>query len=116
VRSIVQPHLSRLHFLNDPKQPYVLHGDTCAFEQDVSTANILPRAPADMEGYLSVVFIGPKHDIAQAALKNIFRIRKILVLDFLRTQNSMYSHITIDPSVSDLYDDNGVIPSLSHLQ
>jgi hypothetical protein len=67
--------VTRLHFLNDPKQPYILHGNTCAFEQDVvSTANILPRAPADMEGCLSVIFTGPKCEIAQAALKNIFRI------------------------------------------
>lgn len=41
--------VARLHYINDPKHPYVLHGNTCAFEQDaISTANTLPRAPCDM--------------------------------------------------------------------
>jgi hypothetical protein len=36
--------VTRLHYMNDPKHPHVLHGNTCAFDQNVvSTANVLPR-------------------------------------------------------------------------
>src|SRR5260370_32927719 len=43
-------YVTHLHYLNDPKHPYVLHGNTCAFEQDVvSTVDRLPRVPSDLE-------------------------------------------------------------------
>jgi len=54
-------YVTQLHYLNDLKHPYVLHGNTCAFKQDVvSTADILPRVPSDLEECLSIIFTGPK--------------------------------------------------------
>ncbi|KAG2083698.1 uncharacterized protein F5147DRAFT_622204 [Suillus discolor] len=45
---------------SDPSQPKVFHGNTCAHDMNVmSTASVLPRTPADINGFLSVVFIGP---------------------------------------------------------
>jgi hypothetical protein len=95
--------------LNDPKQPFIHHGNTCTFEQDViSTANVLPRAPEDMEGCMSVIFTGPKREIAPAALKKIFHIHKALVLDFLhwlQSHNSSYSGVNIDLFILNCYSD-----------
>ncbi|KAG2032288.1 hypothetical protein BDR03DRAFT_804396, partial [Suillus americanus] len=45
---------------SDPTQPWVVHGSICAHEMDVvSTASVLPRTPADINGLLRIVFIGP---------------------------------------------------------
>ncbi|KAG1851338.1 hypothetical protein DFJ58DRAFT_661660, partial [Suillus subalutaceus] len=38
----------------DPAQPWVAHGNICAHEMNVvSTASVLPRTPADINGLLS---------------------------------------------------------------
>ncbi|KAF8290397.1 hypothetical protein DL93DRAFT_2069044, partial [Clavulina sp. PMI_390] len=106
--------VTRLHHVNDPKHPYVLHGNTCAFEQDIlSTAKVLPRAPSDLEDCLSVIFTGPNRDIPQAALKKIFRIWKPLVIEFLRwlcSNNVAYADVEINENILDLYNGDGMIP------
>ena len=110
-------YVTRLHYMNDPKHPYVLHGNTCAFEQDVvSTADTLPRVPSDLEECLSIIFTGPKREIPQSALKKIFRIRKPLVLDFLhwlQENNRLYANVKIDAARLDQYDEDGMIPNLN---
>jgi len=53
-------YITRLFQSSDPALPNVLHGNTCVHEMNVvSTASVLPRAPADVNNMLSVVFIGP---------------------------------------------------------
>jgi len=53
-------HITRLFQSTDPALPNVLHGNTCAHEMNVmSTASVLPCTPADLNGSLGVVFIGP---------------------------------------------------------
>ena len=53
-------HVTRLYQLDDPAQPRVFHGNTCAHKMNVvSTMSILPRTPSDINDLLSVVFISP---------------------------------------------------------
>jgi hypothetical protein len=53
-------HVIRLFNSNSDKQPKVFHGNVCAHEMNiVSTATELPRTPQDINGCISVVFIGP---------------------------------------------------------
>ena len=63
--------------------PKVFHGNTCTHDMNlVSTVSVLSRTPADINGMLSVVFIGPgkfKPDCPGP----MFRIRKRKVWKFL---------------------------------
>ncbi|KAG1829117.1 hypothetical protein EV424DRAFT_461362 [Suillus variegatus] len=56
----VTAHVTRLFQSSDPAQPKVFHGNTCAHDTNVvSTASVLPRTPSDVNGLLSIIFIGP---------------------------------------------------------
>ena len=78
-------HVSHLYQSSDPAQPCVFHGNTCAHDMNViSTASVLPRTPDHVNQMLSVVFIGPGK-YKKDCLKNMFRIRKHKVWDFLVT-------------------------------
>lgn len=56
----VTAHVTRLFQSTDPAHARTFHGNTCAHEMNVvSTATVLPRTPADISGFLSVVFVGP---------------------------------------------------------
>jgi len=47
----------RLYHSDNPQDPYMAKGNSCVHPQNtVSTANILPRTPADVAGCISVVF------------------------------------------------------------
>ena len=53
-------HVTRLYQSDDPAQPRVFHGNTCAHEMNiVSTVSILPHTLSDINDLLSMVFIGP---------------------------------------------------------
>jgi hypothetical protein len=76
-------HITRLYGSSDPAQPTVLHGNTCAHDMNTtSTASVLPRTPADVNGMLSVVFVGAKK-LEPKSLGKMFRVRKKKVWDFL---------------------------------
>lgn len=87
--------VTRLHYLSDPKHPFIRHSNTSASIQDVLlTANVLPRITSDMADCISIMFIGPQRRISEATPKCVFRIRKDLVLEFLRwlsINNHLYS-------------------------
>ncbi|KAF8591012.1 hypothetical protein K439DRAFT_1126327 [Ramaria rubella] len=69
-------HVTRIYESSEASQPRVLHGNTCAHEMNVvSTVERLPRSPVDINGMLSIVFIGPEK-FDPEKLKNIFYIRK----------------------------------------
>jgi hypothetical protein len=69
-------HITRIYQSSDPSQPKVFHGNTCAHEMNVvSTASVLPRTPADINGMLSIVFIGPGK-FKPDNLGPLFKIRK----------------------------------------
>ena len=69
-------HITCLFGSTDPIQPTMFHGNTCAHEMNtVSTASVLPCTPADINGMLSVVFVGPQK-LYPKSLGKMFRIRK----------------------------------------
>ena len=77
-------HITRIYQSSDPSQPKVFHGNTCAHDMNlVSTASVLPRTPADINGMLSVVFIGPGR-FKPECLGPMFKIRKWKVWAFLQ--------------------------------
>ena len=108
-------HVTRLYGSTDPSQPRIFHGNTCAHEMNiVSTAYKLPRTPDDINGMLSVVFVGPGN-FNRNCLTNIFKIHKSKVWKFLlwlKANNILYKDIEIDSHAMDLYPDNDIVPGL----
>jgi len=108
-------HITRLYGSSDATNPTVLHGNTCAHDMNlVSTASILPRTPADINGMLSVVFVGAGK-LESKSLKNLFKIRKNKVWDFLlwlKDHNSLYAMIPLDLHALSLYPDDGLLPGI----
>src|SRR5258708_34274170 len=111
-------YVTRLYFSDDPKNPHVFHGNTCAHEQNVvSTAKALPRTAADISNTISVLFVGPSKDVPKSMLKNVFRIWKTKVHNFLkwlRFNHQMYSDFDIDFSALDTYEDDGALPGIEN--
>lgn len=65
--------ITQLYFSDDPKNPHVFHGNTCAHEQNVlSTAKVLPWTANDLSGTISVLFVGPTKKIPKSILRNVF--------------------------------------------
>ncbi|KAG1873153.1 hypothetical protein F4604DRAFT_776525 [Suillus subluteus] len=76
----ITAHVTRLFQSSDPSQPKVFHGNTCAHDMNVmSTVSVLPRTPADINGFLSVVFIG----FDPNRMGTLFRVRKQKIWSFL---------------------------------
>ncbi|KAI6025288.1 hypothetical protein PISMIDRAFT_28806 [Pisolithus microcarpus 441] len=108
-------HVTRIFQSSDPSQPKVFHGNSCAHDMNVvSTAGVLPRTPADVGGFISVVFVGPgKFKLDQ--LGTTFQVRKAKVWAFLlwlKHHNRLYLDIPLDPRIADLYPENGILPGL----
>jgi hypothetical protein len=103
--------VTRLYGSDDPSQPHVFRGNTCAFAQNtLSTAKKLPRTPSDVNNMLSVVFTGPSEKIPESCLKKVFRVQKQKIfdfLDFLRHHNILYHDIELDLATLDLYPVDG---------
>ncbi|TEB25453.1 hypothetical protein FA13DRAFT_1583938, partial [Coprinellus micaceus] len=109
-------HVTRLFDSSSPDQPTVLHGNTCAHEMNVvSTANVLPRTPADIHGMLSVVFVGPgEFDPAKSG--TLFRVRKQKIWQFLvwlKAHNSLYLGLHFSNAALQLFPEDGPLPGLS---
>jgi len=108
--------VTRLYGSDDPCQPHVFRGNTCAFAQNtLSTAKKLPRTPSDVSDMLSVVFTGPSEKVPESCLKHVFRVRKQKILDFLdflRHHNILYNDIELDYSILDLYPVDGALPGV----
>jgi len=108
-------HITRLYGSSDTAQPTVLHGNTCAHDMNtVSTAKVLPRTPTDINDILTIVFIGPGK-LKLESLKNMFRIRKSKVWDFLlwlKNHNRLYMDIPFDENIMNMYPDDDVLPGL----
>ena len=107
--------VTRLYQSSDPSQPAVFHGNTCAHEMNVSsTAAVLPRAPSDVNGLLSVVFIGPSK-FKPEYLGNMYRIRKLKVWNFLqwlKKHNRLYNDVLLDEQTMNLYPEDGCLPGI----
>lgn len=112
----ITAHVTRLFQSADPAQPKIFHGNTCAHDMNVvSTASVLPRTPVDINGFLSVVFVGPaKFD--PKVLGTVFRVRRSKVWAFLvwlRFHNHLYAHIPLDAKIASLYPEDDLLPGLS---
>jgi hypothetical protein len=110
-------HISHIYQSSDPSQPKVFHGNTCAHEINiVSTASVLPRTPADINGILSVIFVGPGK-LKLEDVRPLFLICKHKVWQFLlwlKAHNHLYTDIPLDSTILDNYPDSGVIPGIDH--
>ncbi|KAG2746806.1 hypothetical protein P692DRAFT_20849406 [Suillus brevipes Sb2] len=112
----VTAHVTRLFQSSDPAQPKVFHGNTCAHDMNViSTASVLPRTPSDVNGLLSIIFVGPgKFNLNQ--LGTVFRVRKRKIWSFLtwlKHHNRLYSSIPLDSEVMSMYPEDDILPGLS---
>ncbi|KAF6743600.1 hypothetical protein DFP72DRAFT_745583, partial [Ephemerocybe angulata] len=110
-------HVTRLFNSSAPDQPTVLHGNTCAHEMNVvSTARVLPRTPADINGMLSVVFVGPgKFDPRHSG--SLFRVQKEKIWRFLmwlRAHNKLYRDLKFDKGAIELFPEDGPLPGIDH--
>jgi hypothetical protein len=79
-----------------------------------STATVLLLAPADVNGLLSVVFIGSR-TFKPKYLGNMYRIRKSKVwrfLQWLKRHNRLYANVSLDESTMELYPDDGYLPGI----
>ena len=107
--------VTRIYQSSDPSQPTVFHGNTCTHEMNVgSTAAVLPHAPPDVNGLLSVVFIGPSK-FKPKYLGNMYRIWKAKVwgfLQWLKTHNKLYCDIPLDKQTMDLYPNDDYLPGI----
>lgn len=92
-----------------------LRGNTCAHKMNiVQTALSLPRAPADVNGMISVVFLGSEK-LDDNRLQEIFYVRREKVFRFvswLKDNNEMYSDIAVNEEVLRLYPESGSLPGL----
>ncbi|KAG1826402.1 hypothetical protein EV424DRAFT_1306470, partial [Suillus variegatus] len=106
-------HVTQLYQSTDAAQPFILHGNTCVHETNViSTVTVLPHTPADINGMLSVVFVGPAK-LTDKSLKTMFQVRKKLVWAFLRwlcTHNCLYWNVRLDKDIMDEYPEDGPMP------
>ncbi|KAF5349842.1 hypothetical protein D9758_014038 [Tetrapyrgos nigripes] len=108
----------RLYGSLDEDQPRVLHGNTSAFELNtVSTARVLPRSPDDLNGMISVVFVGPKKLTLQELrqIKQLY-VRKSVVsrlLHYLFRHNRLYKNFSLPSTeILNMYPENDIIPGL----
>ncbi|THU83002.1 hypothetical protein K435DRAFT_565586, partial [Dendrothele bispora CBS 962.96] len=111
-------HVIRLYGSTDESQPRVLHGNTCAHELNtVSTARVLPWTPSDLNGFISIVFVGPRK-LSLTDLRNLNQlyVRKEVVwrlLCHLFSHNKLYMQLPPpDQRLLDLYPDNAILPGL----
>lgn len=109
-------HIAQFFQLSDLAQPRVFHGNVCAHEMNVmSMASVLPQTSANINGLLSIVFVGPGK-FKPDQLGPIFCMckNKIWVfLMWLNHHNHLYSDIHIEQEILELYPTDNVIPGLS---
>ncbi|KAF9509417.1 hypothetical protein BS47DRAFT_1258795, partial [Hydnum rufescens UP504] len=111
-------HVTRLYHIDDPNNPHVFHGNTCAHSQNVlSTALILPCTPSDVNDSLSVIFTGSSTKVLPKCLKQVFHIRKEKVRLFLHwlIENNHIFHalnVRFSSTALDMYDDDGSLPGV----
>ncbi|KAG2738320.1 hypothetical protein P692DRAFT_201731408, partial [Suillus brevipes Sb2] len=109
-------HVTRLFQSSDPLQPKVFHGNICAHDMNVvSTASVLPRTPADVNGFLSIVFVGPGK-FKPEQMGPMFRVRKDKIWSFLiwlKYHNRLYSDIPLEPDNLKHYPIDDMLPGIS---
>ncbi|THU97062.1 hypothetical protein K435DRAFT_610920, partial [Dendrothele bispora CBS 962.96] len=112
-------HVVRLYGSADESQPRVLHGNTCAHELNVvSTAKKLPWTPTDINGMISIIFVGPKKlTVDELKKPQQFYVRRDVIqkiLYYLFNNNELYMSLPCPPdhNILSLYPENGILPGL----
>jgi len=112
----VTAHVTRLFQSSDPSQPRIFHSNIYAHDMNVvSTASVLPHTPADVNSFLSVVFVGPGR-FDPNKLGMIFHVCKQKIWTFLlwlKHHNQLYASIPLDMDILSLYPDDDILPGLS---
>jgi hypothetical protein len=78
----------------------------------MSTVSVLPRTPTDINGFLSVVFIGPEK-FDPNRMGTLFRVHKQKIWSFLvwlKNHNCLYADIELDLSILNQYLTDGSLP------
>ena len=81
----------------------------------VSTALVLPWTPADVNGFLSIIFVGPGK-FKPEQMGPMFRVWKNKIWSFLvwlKHHNHLYSDILLEPGNLKLYPIDHMLPGLS---
>lgn len=107
--------IARLDLGHDKYPGRILRGNTCAHEMNtLSTAQVLPRTPDNINGLISVVFLGPILP-SERDLEEPFYVRRDKVwrfLQWLKENNELYMDLALDPEVMKLYPSEGILPGL----
>ncbi|KAG1837637.1 hypothetical protein DFJ58DRAFT_718849 [Suillus subalutaceus] len=94
---------------------FMFHGNTCAHDMNVmSIASVLPCTPVDINGFLSVMFIGPD-TFDPKRMGTLFHVRKHNIWSFLvwlKAHNHLYADIRLDKAVMEQYPLDSTIPGL----
>jgi hypothetical protein len=111
----ITTHVTRFSQPSDPAQPKVFHGNTCTHDMNVmSTFSVLLWTIMDINGFISVVFIGPeKFDLKWLA--TLFQVQKQKIwfcLTWLTHNNHLYAGISLDETILDTYPDNSALTGL----
>ncbi|KAG1817182.1 uncharacterized protein BJ212DRAFT_1270530, partial [Suillus subaureus] len=111
----ITAHVTHLFQSTDPSQPKVFHGNTCTHDMNVmSTVTILPCTPSDINGFISVVFIGP-NKFDPKCMGSLFQVQKEKIwafLNWLKFHNHLYVDLPLDSSIMDIYPVDGLLPGL----
>ncbi|KAG2351140.1 hypothetical protein BDR07DRAFT_1321248, partial [Suillus spraguei] len=111
----ITAHVTCLFQLSDLLQHKVFHGNTCAHDMNVmSTVSVLPWTPADINGFLSVIFIGPEK-FDPNCMGTLFCVHKQKIWSFLiwlKNHNCLYANIELDSSILDQHLVDGCLPGL----
>lgn len=109
----VTAHVTQLFQSADSVQ-LIFHENMCVHDMNViSTALILPHTLIDVNGLLSVIFVGPR-EFNPKILRTILYVcwSKIWAfLVWLRHHNYLYSSISLDAEIAALYTKNNILPS-----
>ncbi|EGO04869.1 hypothetical protein SERLA73DRAFT_37572, partial [Serpula lacrymans var. lacrymans S7.3] len=108
-------HVTQLYQLLDPTQPKIFHRNICAHDTNiVSTATVLPHTPTGINGILSVVFVGPGNVFASQMGPMFWACRRniLVFLLWLRYHNHLYTNLSYDFSILDLYPEDDALPGL----
>ncbi|KAJ4478784.1 hypothetical protein C8J55DRAFT_429862, partial [Lentinula edodes] len=111
-------HVTRIYASSSPSDPLVLHGNACAHPFDLcTTVRVLPWTPADVNGVLSVIFVGPQKltpdDFAKLKPFHVRRPVIRMLLNFLCRSNRLYADLPApDETCLMMYPENGILPGL----
>jgi hypothetical protein len=106
----------RLYGSDSKEQPFLARGNVCVHPQPtVSTANILPLLPQDINEMIAVIFTSSLNKMPENIARHVFRVRKRVIHDFLvhmHATNPLYKDVTIQEEYLNMYPEDGALPGI----